>query len=346
MFMPFVSHPVDDDPTRLLGYRDSIYAADLLLCAVAHFDIFTYLQASPRTLPEICMGLGMEPRPAEVLMSLLLALDLVRAVDRRYQPTDLARTYLVSGRPDSLVPYYRSLEDRPQCLEFRDVLRTGKPAGWSSRKGGDDWLGSMRQTAFADRFTAAMDSRGAFLARELAEKLALAGYVAGYKSLLDVAGGSGVYACTIAQLHPRLRAAVFEIPPVDDAARRSLAVKGMSGRVEVLAGDMFQSLPAGFDVHLFANVFHDWDEESLAKLATASYRSLGEGGAIVVFDAHLHEGKDGPLSVAEYSCLLMHSTPGRCYSTREIGDILGAAGFGGLEVLEIAAERTALIARK
>jgi hypothetical protein len=49
--------------------------------------------------------------------------------------------------------------------------------------------------------------------------------------------------------------------PVDRLTRRSLAARGFADRVEVLVGDMFaEALPAGFDLHLFSNVLHDWDE--------------------------------------------------------------------------------------
>ena len=185
---------------------------------------------------------------------------------------------------------YRTLHEGDR-VEFREVLQTGKPAGWSSKKEGEEWIKSMQNERFADSFTAAMDSRGAFLAQRLAERLNLSQHAA----LLDVAGGSGVYACSIARLNNHLSAVVLEIPPVDRAAARSIQSKGMSSRVKVIAGDMFEELPAGYDVHLFANAFHDWDIDSVRKLAANSFKSLASGGLIAVFDAHLNEFKNGPL---------------------------------------------------
>ena len=302
---------MQNDPSRLLGYRDSIYASDLLVCAVASFDFFTHLSGGPRMFDDICRTLQIKSRPADVLMSLLLSMGLIEMRGGGYGLTDLSATYLVGTSADSLVPYYRSLRHRPQCMEFRGVLQTGRPAGWSSKKEGEDWLKSMQDREFADSFTAAMDSRGAFLARRLAEKFDLGGRA----TLLDVAGGSGIYACSLARRDDHLAATVLEIPPVDLVASRSVESKGMSSRVNVIAGNMFDGLSKGYDVHLFANAFHDWDMDSVTHLSANSFRSLGPGGLIAVFDAHLNETKNGPLSVAEYSCLLMHSTESRCYST-------------------------------
>jgi hypothetical protein len=334
--------PLHNDPSRLLRYRDSIYASDLLICAVAYFDFFTFLNEGPKTFDEICDNMRIQPRPADVLVSLLVSMELIESREHGYGLTDLSATYLVSNSPDSLVPYYTSLKNRPQCVEFREVLQTGKPAGWSSKKEGDDWMKSMQDEQFADSFTAAMDSRGAFLAQRLAEKLNLSQHTA----LLDIAGGSGVYACSVARLNSHLAAAVLEIPPVDLAAARSIKSKGMLSRVKVIAGDMFKELPAGYDVHLFANAFHDWDIDSVRKLAANSFKSLASGGLIAVFDAHLNQFKNGPLSVAEYSCLLMHATEGKCYSTKEISDVLTSAGFAHIEVTDVAADRTLITGKK
>jgi hypothetical protein len=335
------NHGLRNDPDALLRYRDSIYASDLLLCAVAYLDFFTHLKESALTFDEICSTLNTAARPADVMLSLFMAMGLVEHEDTgHYRLTGISREYLVSDSPFSLVPYYASLQNRPQCREFLGVLRTGQPAGWSSD--GANWLAAMRDKEFAGTFTAAMDSRGMFLAQKLAETIDLGDY----RSLLDVAGGSGTYACALARQFKNLDATVLEIPPVDAAARSSIESKGMTGRVNVMGGDMFSNIPSGFDIHLFANTFHDWNLEAVYRLAKNSFAALPANGAICVFDAHLNDSKNGPLSIAEYSCLLMHSTEGRCYSTTEIGDVLQQAGFVRIQLSDVAADRTVIIAAK
>lgn len=330
------------DPSRLLRYRDSIYAVDLLICSIAYLDFFSFLKDNPQTFDEICVKLKIASRPADVMLSLFLAMELIEKDGIKYKLTDISREYLVNTSPASLVPYYASLKNRPQCKEFLDVLKTGKPAGWSSKKDGKSWLEAMRDNQFADSFTTAMDSRGIFLAKKLVEKIDLSNY----SSLLDIAGGSGVYACAISQKYKHLNAAVLEIVPVHKAAKRSIKAKRMSSRVSVISTNMFDEIPEGYDAHLYANVFHDWDIDSVRKLAENSFESLRPNGSIIIFDAHLNKEKNGPLPVAEYSCLIMHSTVGRCYSIKEIDDILQKAGFTEIKVTEIAADRTIIIGNK
>ena len=60
----------------------------------------------------------------------------------------------------------------------------------------------------------------------------------------------------------------------------------------------------------------------------------------------VNETKTGPLPVAEYSVLLMHSTPGKCWSVGELGAMIEDTGFAGFACCSTAADRTAIVARK
>lgn len=333
----------NSDPSTLLSYRDSIYSRDLLICAIAHFDLFTHM-VQRRISFDVCRKeLGIQERPASVMRSLFVSMDLLEAGDNGdYFPTDSAAPYLDSKSENTLVPYFASLKNRPQCLEFRDVLLSGKPAGWSSKKSGQDWITSMRDPEFADQFTKAMDSRGTFLARELAKRIDLSHY----HSLLDIGGASGVYASAFSKENSHLRSSVFEIVPVDEAARRAVKAKGMEHAVTVIQGNMFEAIPEGYDVHLLSNTLHDWSVESNRVIISNSFKSISSPGCLIVFDAHLNDDLHGPLSVAEYSCLLMHSTEGRCYTKKEIRELLRSVGFMDIKQLDLPADRSAIIAFK
>jgi cyclopropane fatty-acyl-phospholipid synthase-like methyltransferase len=165
--------------------------------------------------------------------------------------------------------------------------------------------------------------------------------------LLDIAGGSGIYACCLVEEHPHLRATVLERPPVDEVARKAIADRGFGDRVSVHAADMLSDpLPDGFDVHLLSNVLHDWDVPRVKQLLGASAASLPRGGFLIVHDAHLNDDKTGPLPVAAYSCLLMHSSEGRCYGSGEMRDYLQEAGFIGVECLQTLGDRSVIVATK
>ena len=338
---PLVSEPISD-PLPLYRLRDAIVATDLLAAAIAHLDFFTWLESHPSTLGAICAHLEIHPRPADVLMTLLSAMELVTQSGGVFHCTLRGREHLSASSPWNLAPYYSSMKDRPQTLDMLKVLRTGKPANWGSYDP-QAWAQAMEREDFAKPFTAAMDCRGVLLGPALAKNLDLAGN----KALLDVAGGSGIYACALVARHPHLRAAVFEKPPVDRIARESIAARGYAEKVNVVAGDMFSDAwPADFDIHLISNVLHDWDEPTARTLLAKSHAALPADGLLVIHDAHINATKTGPLHVAEYSALLMNITEGKCYSTGEMRSFFSETGLDWLDHQPTAVGRSFILARK
>jgi SAM-dependent methyltransferase len=201
----------------------------------------------------------------------------------------------------------------------------------------------MEDETFAHQFTAAMDCRGRYLGPALAKNLDCQGRT----RLLDVAGGSGIYACCIVARHPHLQATVLEKPPVDKAALAAIDKRGFADRVSVTPGDMLtDAWPRDCDAHLISNVLHDWDEPVVKQLLQKSFQALAPGGLLVIHDAHINETKTGPLPVAKYSALLMHSTEGKCYSTAEIGAYLKEAGFTDMRFRPTVADRSIITAVK
>ena len=331
------------DPLEIYRYRDGLYAVDLIAAAITEYDFFTRLAAQPADLTTICRDLGITTRPTDVMLTLFAASGYVRCVDGVFHLTDLAREHLVSASPFFIGPYYASLKERPVVRDFVKILRTGRPANWGSYAHEKTWTEAMLTDEFATTFTAAMDCRGAYLGAAMAAKID----PRGRRRLLDIAGGSGIYACAVVAKHPHLAATVFERPPVDRIAQSMVAKRGFSQRVGVVAGDMFSDpLPRGHDLHLYSNVLHDWDVEKVEPLLAASFAALEPGGMLIVHDAHLNADKNGPLPVAKYSALLMSVTEGKCYSTAEMEALLGAAGFVEFSYEPTAADRSIVTARK
>jgi len=331
------------DPVEIYRYRDGLYAVDMLTAAITGLDLFTFIGDRRFTKPQMCAALEIQDRPTDVMLTLFTAMDFLENAGGTFSLTLRAREHLVSTSPWFLGPYYASLKDRPVCKDILAVLRTGKPANWASLKDEQAWAKAMERDDFAAQFTAAMDCRGVYLAQAMAKAVDLRDRV----HLLDIAGGSGIYACSLVAHHPRLRGTVFEKKPVDAIARKSIANRGCGDRVSVIAGDMFHDpFPAGCDVHLFSNVLHDWDEPLARQLIAKSFSALPAGGLLIIHDMHINARKTGPLPVAAYSALLMTITEGKCYSVAEIDGYLREAGFRDGQFIATAADRSVIVAHK
>ena len=312
------------DPIRVYRYRDGLYGADLVTTALVHLDFFTWLGANPSTKEEILQHFSFAERPTDVLLTLLTANGFIAKDGEKYQVTQVGAEHLAAGSAWNLAPYYASLKSRQVPLDFLQVLKTDRPANWGGDKGGLDWHKAMETDEFSRSFTAAMDCRGHYLGQALAKKLDLKGR----QRLLDIGGGSAIYACALAAHHEGLTAAVYEQPPVDRIAQRCIEERGFAGKVEVCVGNFLtDALPTDCDVHLFSNVLHDWGVAEVRQLLASSHRSLPQGGLLVIHDAFINAEKTGPLPVAEYSTMLMHSTQGKCYSVGEYAAFVKEAGF-------------------
>jgi 3-hydroxy-5-methyl-1-naphthoate 3-O-methyltransferase len=333
----------ETDPLEIYRYRDGLYAVDLLTAAITEFDFFTWLQANPSNLAAICAHFKIMPRPTDVMLTLFTANGFLARQDGQFHLTAVAREHLTSTSPWFIGPYYASLKERPVVRDFVKILRTDRPANWGSYQLQKEWSQAMLTEGFATMFTGAMDCRGLYLGVAMAKNVPTTGRT----RLLDIAGGSGIYACAMTAEHPHLRATVFERPPVDQIARTMIEKRGFSNRVTVTPGDMFADpLPGGHDLHLYSNVLHDWDVEKVRPLLAASFGALAPGGMLVIHDAHINADKTGPLPVAKYSALLMSVTEGKCYSTAEIEALLMEAGFRDAQYQPTVADRSIITAIK
>ena len=332
------------DPTDIYRYRDGLYAADLVTAALCHLDFFNWLNAnSPADQKKICQGLGLKERPVDVMLTLFAAMGLVRREGETCHLTDLAREHVCSSSPFCIAPYFGSVKDRPVCRDMVEVLRTGRPSRWASLRNEQEWAKAMENPVFAGQFTAAMDCRGAYLGPAMARRLDCAAY----RHLLDVGGGSGIYACALVARHPHLHATVLDKPPVDRLATQSIAERGFAEKVTVVAGDMFRDpWPEHCDIHLLSNVLHDWDSPQVEQLISRSFAALAPGGMLVIHDVHINESKTGPLPAAAYSALLMTISEGKCYSVGEMKNYLTRAGFHHVEHVPTVADRSIITARK
>lgn len=332
-------------PADLVGMVDGMYASDLLAAVVTEFDLFTWIEKrSSSTVAKIASELGLDERAVDVTVTYLVAAGLLtRRADGAVEVGAVAREHLVAGCPGvDLRLYFGMARERPGCRELVDVLRTGEPAPFGSAKGGDEWLARMRTTSFANQFSAGMDARGRFLAPALATAI----QDLGYRRVLDLGGSTGTYSCALVDAVPGSEATVLELPTVVDLSRALVTERGYGTRVDVVAGDMFEPLVVGYDVHLYSHVFHDWDAASIEALAANSFRALPSGGWIVDHDVHINATKTGPLPAAVFSIWMMHVTKGKCWSVAEIASILERVGFVDVSERPTSAGCSAVVARK
>jgi SAM-dependent methyltransferase len=319
------------DPTPLFEAVRWGYGTDLLVAAVAHFGLFELLARRPLTFGQVGSVLGLSPRATHVLVVALRAMGLLDATGYGATGlTPLARDHLVPGGEFYAGDYVALAAEAPGVKGLVERLRADKPAQYRPDDRGAAFIfrdgieSAMDQEAPARRLTLALAGRARIVGPALARNYPLRGR----RRLLDVGGGSGLYAVALLRANPALRAVVWDRPEVLKVARASAERYGVLDRTELVAGDMFADpVPGGCDVMLLSNVLHDWDVPECRRLLGRLADALPPGGEVLVHDVFLDDALNGPLPVALYSAALFSVTEGRAYSGAEYGQMLRGSGL-------------------
>jgi hypothetical protein len=323
--------PPHSDPTPIFEAFRGSYGTELLTAAAAHFDLFGRLARRPMTSEELAADLALANRPAVVLFTALRAMGLITTdAEQRLALTPLAREHLVPDSEFDVSAYLGLAADSPGVLSMVERLRTNRPPGTAEHEGGAAFIyragvrSAMDEEASARHLTMGLAGRAKNVAPVLAERVPLGGS----RLLVDVGGGSGLYAVAYLRRFPNLRAIVWDRAEVLKVAGEMGQLYGVSDRLECRPGDMFDDpLPEGADCVLLSNVLHDWDVPQCRHLIARCAAALPAGGRLLIHDVFLNDALDGPLAVALYSAALFSLTEGRAYSAAEYRDWLVEAGL-------------------
>jgi len=323
--------PPATDPSPIFeAYRGS-YGSELLVAAVAHFDVFGQIGGGSMRSAELGARLGLAERPVVVLTTALCAMGLLRKDEGgRLAMTALAAEHLTPGGAYYVGDYVAMSAQSPGVLEMVRRLRSNKPAGTDDGGAGAAFIfrdgldSAMERQDSARALTLALAGR----AKNVAPALAAAVDLSGAWRVLDVAGGTGIYLYAMLRANPALTGVVLDGAEVLGVAGEFAEAAGVSGRVEMVAGDMFADpLPGGCDVILLSNVLHDWDVAECRALVAKCAAALPAGGRLFVHDVFLNDGLDGPLAIALYSAALFTVCEGRAYSAGEYAGWMREAGL-------------------
>ena len=318
------------DPAPIFAHFRGCHGTELLTAAVCHLGIFERVGESGRSSTELQAELAFAARPFRVCLTALRAMGLLTEHDGVVRLTPLADRFLVRGRPGFVGDYMGLAAETPGTLEMVRLLRANRPLNADSSDTGAAFVfregleSAMEQEAAARRLTLALAGRAACVAPVLARVIPPMPKA----RILDVAAGSGIYAYEMLEAHPGMTAVLLDRPEVLKVAREEAARRGLTGRVEFVAADMFtDDLPRGCDGVLLSNVLHDWDIPECRTLVGRVAASLPPGGQVWIHDVFLDDDLSGPLEIALYSAALFTLTEGRAYSAAEYRGWLAEQGL-------------------
>jgi SAM-dependent methyltransferase len=322
-------------PKTLMELATAFQRSRPLLTAF-ELDLFTVLNGEARTSGETADALGTDARATDRLMNALVALGLLEKQDGRFRNTALADVHLVKGRPDYMGGLGHTNHLWDTWSHLTEVVRLGHPVEVADTNDrGDDWLRP---------FIAAMHTRGRQSAAEVVGLLDLGGVA----RVLDVGGGSGIYAMAFARAGRGISSVVFDLPNVIPLTRMYVAQEGLTAEVTTAVGDYLTApLGDGFDLVFMSAVIHSNATDDNRLLFRKAAQALNPGGRLVVQDFLMAEERDGPLMPALFALNMLVGTPeGDTYTESEVRSWMSAAGFHAIERTDTSFGTSLMVGRR
>jgi hypothetical protein len=105
-----------------------------------------------------------------------------------------------------------------------------------------------------------------------------------FRHVIDVGGGYGELLSSILEAYPTLSGILFDRPHAIEAARARFASLGLDSRCHLIAGDFFQSIPAGGDAYVLKSIIHDWDDEHAAQILTRCREAMSPESTLLLVE--------------------------------------------------------------
>jgi hypothetical protein len=208
--------------------------------------------------------------------------------------------------------------------------RTGKPA-WGYVHGAEVFDYFAAHPEQAEIFNGAMTDMSMGTAPVIVDAYDFAGF----KRLVDIAGGHGYMLAQALKSAPELNGVLFDVPAVIEGAAALLEKEGVAARVEKVSGDFFAAVPEGADAYMMKHIIHDWDDERAIKILSNIQSVMADDGKVLIIETVVPA-----TSEPHYSKLLdleMLTSPGGVERTEEeYRELMAAAGLRLVRIIPTA----------
>jgi O-methyltransferase domain len=156
--------------------------------------------------------------------------------------------------------------------------------------------------------------------------------------IADIGGGIGTQLVSILNAYPSCSGILFDQPHLG-------AVAISHDRMEILAGDFFQSAPTGADAYLLRWIIHDWAEPQAATILGSLYRSMKPTAHLILAELVIPEGP--AFGFGKWLDLqMLVNFGGRERTEVEYRTLLSKSGFRLENVITTASPLSLLIAKR
>src|SRR6266508_2541070 len=279
--LPLTNPPLRPDTIEKLN--SAVYPSFAMVAGM-QLDVFTPLKDGPMSVEHLAEALAVKPHKLRPLLYALVAAELLTVEDERFSNTPEAAHFLVRGQPAYLGDTYEGRLMRWRAtLHTAETIRTGVPQ------------------AKVDYAAMPLDQlepwyRGFHAEAVAAARTLMARHdVSSARHLVDVGGGSGGLALTVAAAYPQLQATVVDLPTVTPITQRYIDEAGLAERVHVIPADAVQGPLSGtFDVAVLFRLLQVLSPDQARHVLRNVSQVIEPGGVISIVGQVLDDSRLSP----------------------------------------------------
>jgi SAM-dependent methyltransferase len=312
-------------PDAILELGFGFWASRTLLTAT-ELGLFSQLaDAGELDAPALRRRLGLHERGVRDFLDALVALGLLERDGGFYRNTPAAELFLDRSKPSYVGGILEMASARMYGYwdSLADALRTGKPQN-EAKDGGDAFTAIYADPARLRGFVKAMTGVSAGAARALTNAFPWERY----QTVIDIGCAEGCVPVQLALAHPHLSGGGFDLPPVGALFDEHVRANGLGPRLRFYPGNFFEDDLPSADVLVMGHILHDWNLNEKHLLLEKAYRALPEGGALIIYEPMIDDGRRENAFGLLMSLNMLIETPGGFdYTTAEIQQWIQQAGF-------------------
>lgn len=300
------------------------------LYITAKLGIPDLLKSGPRTAEELAESTQTHAPSLYRLLRALASTGIYKSdKGNRFALTPLSEL-LVTDAPGSMRWFVVSelgQEHYPAWGNLMHSVKTGEIA-FDNHFGMDIWKYFSKYPEDAAVFNDSMSGMTAVVN----EKITSLYDFSRFNKVVDIGGGHGGLITSILKANPQATGVLFDAPEVISGARPRIEAAGLAERCATVAGDFFQSVPAGGDAYIMKWIIHDWDDERAIRILKNIRSHVPQNGRVIVVDAVVPEG-DQPDFSKFFDLNMLVMTGGKERTRQEFAELFAAAGLKLVRVI-------------
>ena len=154
----------------------------------------------------------------------------------------------------------------------------------------------------------------------------------GFKTIVDVGGGSGALMMAVLNAAPEANGIVFDEEYVVAETKNIIDSKGMATRCKTEAGSFFSFIPKDADAYLMKMILHDWDDEKALLILKNCYSAMKAGSKLLILESVI-PGANIPHPGKFMDINMLAMTGGKERTEQEFKDLLEMAGLHFIKVI-------------